>query len=63
MEEQAEKKFVTVKDVAALLACSRPTVYRIIKQDENFPEPDRRLPKMKRWLYEDVQEWYRNYKG
>jgi len=63
MSEAHKKRFIQVSDIATMLSCSRPTVYRLIKQDETFPKPDTMLPKQQRWLYEDVEEWLTKYKS
>lgn len=56
LANQASVTLITVDEVAHMLAVSRCTVWRRVK-DKNFPQPIKIGARSTRWQYEEVSTW------
>lgn len=47
----------TVKQVAARLTVTPPTVWRYLRDDETFPRPLKLSPGCTRWRADEIEHW------
>lgn len=49
--------YVSDKQVAARYSVTRPTVWRWVKTDPNFPKPISLSPGCTRWRLDEIEAW------
>lgn len=52
--------YVSDKQLAARFGVSRPTVWRWVKSDPDFPKPVKLSPQCTRWRADQVEAWERS---
>lgn len=52
--------YVSDKQLATRFGVSRPTVWRWVKSDPDFPKPVKLSPQCTRWRADQVEAWERS---
>jgi predicted DNA-binding transcriptional regulator AlpA len=64
MGQLQKDTFIRTKEVASMIGVSVTTVYRLVKEDDNFPRPISLGPCFKRkvWSKNDIYKWINKIK-
>lgn len=52
-----EPDLITIAQIAAMLACSKSTIWRWLSEGRDFPRPIVLGPQCYRWVREEIEKW------
>ena len=53
-------KYLRAKQIAEMFCISVPTLYRYLKEKENFPKPIKPSKKTTLWNVKEIEEYFKN---